>query len=129
MDFETVVDNLIVPLVFFITILAIVVVSLYFSHKNRAEKYRLIEKLLDRGETLTPELLTSINQTLATEDRNRSSGFGNAIHQIFIGIGLAVFFWALTRYTGAPYFLIAIGIFPFVSGLARLITILYEKRN
>jgi hypothetical protein len=124
MDFD-----MFVPLAFFGTVLAIVVVSLYYTHKNRTAKYRLVEKLLEQGQNLTPEMLENIGKSLGSGDKVNASAFGNAVSQILIGIGLAVFFWALTSYTGAPYFLIAIGVFPFVIGLSRLITIFYEKNQ
>jgi hypothetical protein len=129
MNFDTLVNDLITPMFFFGTVLAIVVVSLYYTHKNRTAKYRLVEKLLEQGQTLTPEMLENISKSLGSGDKVNVSAFGSAVYQIMIGIGLAVVFWALTSYTCAPYFLIAIGVFPFAIGLSRLITILYEKNQ
>lgn len=129
MSLGDLINDLLMPLIFFGTVLAIVVCSLYFSHKNRVEKYRLIDKLLERGDALSPEMLESIGKTIDPgEKASPNNRFGAAVMQVMIGIGLAVFFWALTSYTGAPYFLIAIGVFPFVVGVARLIAFFYEKK-
>ena len=128
MDFNTLVNNLIMPIVFFGTVLAIVISCLYFRYKNRTAKYRLIEKMMEQGQTLPPEALESLSKSFGQSEKSPRSDFGSAIYQILIGVGLAVFFWALCAYTHAPYFLIAIGVFPFVIGLARLITIFYDKR-
>ena len=120
--------SILVPFMFFATIVAIVLGSIYFSHQSRVQKYKVIEKMLDHGQTLTPDMLESLNKAIISGDKPNQAPFGQAVFQILIGIGLAVFFWAMSVSAGTPSFLIAVGVFPFVIGLARLITVFYEKR-
>lgn len=119
--------DIIVPALLFTMIAAIVLGTTFFSHQTRIRKYRIIEKMIDQGQTVSPELLESLGKSGSFE-KGGNTAFGHAVFQILTGIGLSVFFWAMHVSVGVPSFLIAIGVFPFVNGLARLLAILYENR-
>ena len=63
----------------------------YFRYKNRKAKYRLAEQALAAGQQLPPEFFNE------GKDKDlRSRGIKN----IFLGIGLFIFLWALTEEFG-----------------------------
>jgi hypothetical protein len=117
-------------LIVFGSIVAIVAISSYFGFRNRQARQSLIEKMLDKGQTISPELLESISRS-----KPRRSPLASAITLIFIGIALAAFFWALGGGSGhwkgedVPYWLPVVGAFPFAIGLARLTAMIFEKRK
>jgi hypothetical protein len=114
--------------VFWGAIVLIVLVSSYFSHRARLAKYKMMETLAEKGQTLSPELLAS----LGNGGRHRNSVQGG-IFMMCIGVAIAVFFWAMGG-AGNPFagehisWLAVIGIFPFMVGLAKLLGSLSEKR-
>lgn len=117
-----------IPFMFFATIVAIVLGSLYYSNQARIRKYKLIEQMIAQGQNVTPELLDSLGKNIEPAGKETRTPFGHAVYLVLIGAGLAVFFWAMYFCENTPGFLIAVGIFPFVTGVSRLIAILYEKR-
>ncbi|HEY0282044.1 MAG TPA: DUF6249 domain-containing protein [Rhizomicrobium sp.] len=118
-------------IVFWGAIVLIVLISGYFRHRARIAKYKMMETLAEKGQTLSPELLASLAN--GNGDRRRNP-IQSGIFLICIGIALAVFFWA-TGGAGNPFagehvpWLAVIGIFPFMIGLARLLGGLTEKRR
>jgi len=117
-------SGILVP--FFVCVMLGLLVKGFFSYGNRQSKIHLIEKLLDKGTPLTPELLESINNISASSTTKRTP-ISNAVYLILLGLGLAVFFWAMSS-SGAPVWLAAIGVFPVVLGLSRLVGIFFDHR-
>ena len=119
-------------LVFWGAIVLIVFMSFLFGHLRRSSRYRMIEKLADKGQTISPELLASVGNGHSRDDRYKSP-VQSGIFLMCIGIALAVFFWAMGG-AGNPFagehisWLAVIGIFPFMVGLARLLGGLTERR-
>ncbi len=115
--------------VFWSAIVLFVLIGEVFKYKTRASKHRMMERLAEKGQTLSPELLASLGN--GDGRRNPVSG---AIILMFIGVAIAVFFWAMggggSLFHGEhiPNWLPVIGIFPFAIGFGRLIGLIFEKR-
>lgn len=124
-------EDILVPFGFFAMIVLIVAFPLWFGYRKRQGRIKLIETILDKGQTLTPELLEGIDK--AIDSKPHVSTMGNAITLILVGVALAVFFllMALSSHSGGhgDYFLAAIGLFPIAVGAARLIDFYYHKRQ
>jgi dolichol kinase len=120
--------------VFWGFILLIVLITSFFRHQSRKAKYRLLEKLADKGQTLSPELLGSLTSNNIRDYERFSNPIGSGIFLMCIGIALAVFFWALGgggnffHGENVPNWLPVLGIFPFMIGLARLLSSLTDRR-
>ena len=110
-------------IVIFCGITAIVFISSYFGYQNRKRRQDLIEKLIDKGQTLSPDLLASL-----TNSKPQQGTIGGAVALMLTGTALGIFFWAMTGY-GVPSFLPYVGLFPFAIGLARLIGRIFDKRK
>ena len=116
--------------IFWTAIVLIVFMSFLFGYLRRTSKYRMIERLAEKGQTISPELLASVGN--GHGDRHKSP-IQQGIFLICIGIALAVFFWGMGGF-GNPFagehvsWLAVIGIFPFMIGLARLLGGLAERR-
>ena len=119
--------------IFWIAIAVMSVGGAFFSHRSRVAKYKMMETLAEKGQSLpsnlTPELLDAVGR----DERNRSP-VQSGIFLICIGIAIAVFFWAMggggNFFEGEhiPNWLPVLGIFPFMVGVARLIGGLTRKR-
>ena len=118
--------------VFWGAIVLIVFMSFLFGHLRRSSKYHMIERLAEKGQTISPELLASVSNGNG-HDRGHRSPIQQGIFLMCIGIALAIFFWAMGG-GGNPFigehisWLAVIGIFPFMIGLARLLGGLAERR-
>ena len=130
MDIHEFLDS---SLVFWGAIVLIVFMYYLFSHLRRTSKYRMIERLAEKGQTISPELLASVGNGNRRDDRQRNP-IQSGIFLMCIGIALAIFFWAMGG-AGTPFigehisWLAVIGIFPFMIGLARLLGGLTERRD
>lgn len=90
-DFPFGKDSAIIPIVsiiavFGMPVLIVLIVSIV-NYKNRKAQYRLAEKALENGKDIPEGLFTKTKETDI-----RSKGIKN----IFVGIGLGIFLWALT---------------------------------
>lgn len=122
--------NMDVVAIFWIAVVFIVFVTSFFRYRERTSRHRMIETLAEKGQAIPPDLL-------AGNYRDRGYRYGNSIGSgIFlmcIGVALAVFFWALGgggnffSDGGVPNWLPVIGIFPFMTGLARIIGYFVER--
>lgn len=70
-------------------------VILYFYYKNRKTRYRLMEKAIDSGQPIAPELLRETQKLLDDEPLRelRTKGVSN----VAVGLGLFILLWALTK--------------------------------
>jgi hypothetical protein len=124
------VGNMNVIWIFWISIVLIVFVVSFFRYRERASHHRMVETLAEKGQAVPPEMISG-------DGYDRSMRYGNmigsGIFMMCIGVALAVFFWALGgggnffSGTGVPNWLPVIGIFPFMTGLARVIGYLVER--
>ena len=72
--------------------LFLIFIIFYFRYKNRKAKYRLIEQAMAAGKPLPPDFFKSdVVKEMGMADI-RSKGIKN----IFLGIGLFIFLWAIT---------------------------------
>jgi peptidoglycan/LPS O-acetylase OafA/YrhL len=118
--------------IFWLAIVLIVFMSLLFGYLRRSAKYRMIERLAEKGQTISPELLAGVSNGNGHDHRYRSP-VQSGIFLMCIGIAIALFFWAMSG-GGNPFvgehvsWLPVIGIFPFMVGLARLLGGLTDRR-
>jgi hypothetical protein len=110
-------------------IVAIVFVASFFSYRSRASQHRMIETLAEKGQPIPPELLTVTGRRYWRYGHPVASG----IYLMCVGVALAIFFWAMTG-GGLPFdgdhphsWLPFIGIFPFMTGLARLLSGFFDR--
>jgi hypothetical protein len=116
-------------LIFWGAIVLIVFAANFFSYRSQASRHRMMETLAEKGQPIPPELLTTTRH-----DRRYGSGVQSGIFLMCIGIALAVFFWAMKGGGNLfdsdghmPNWLPAIGIFPFMVGLARLLGGIFDR--
>lgn len=113
------------------SILLLVFIVSLFKYLGRRSKYRVLEKIAESGQTLSPELLAGLTNGngRAPEDKNPIT---SGIFLMCIGIALAVFFWAMQG-GGIPLaddnWLPVIGVFPFMIGLARVLGAGFSQRD
>lgn len=91
----------------------------FFRYKNRKARYQLIEQALEKGQTLPAEMWSALDQTAGKKD-GRTKGFSN----IALGLGLFIFFWALTDEFG----LACIGLLIMFMGFGQT-AIFYAQRH
>jgi hypothetical protein len=120
-------------LIFWGAVVLMIVARSFFRHRSRVAKYKMMETLAEKGQTLSPELMASMSNGRDRDDRH-GGPIQSGIFLMCIGIALAIFFWALCGggnfFQGEhiPNWLPVIGIFPFMVGLARFIGGLTERR-
>lgn len=116
--------------VIFGSILMIIFTVLLFSYLSRRSKYQMIERLAEKGQQLTPEMLAGL--TSGGGGKMDKSPVSSGIFLMCIGVALAIFFWGLDGFQ-APWnggdFLPVIGIFPFMVGLARVLGVRADRRE
>ena len=110
-------------------ILLLVFIVSFFTYLGRRSKYRLLEKLAEKGQSLSPELLSNIASSNG-KSRDDRSPISSGIFLMCIGFALAVFFWGMEGFEN-PFvggsWLPVIGIFPFMVGLARLLGAVFDR--
>ena len=120
-------------ILFWGAIVLIVLISNAFSFWARASKHRMIEKMVEKGQTISPELLAGISNGNSRDGRH-ASPIQSGIFLICVGIALFFFFWAidgggsLIKDGEVLHWLPAVAIFPFMVGLARLLGGLTDRR-
>lgn len=76
---------------------AIVLIVCYFRHKNRQAVYRLAEQAIANGQPIPTELFEKITgQKSGNSHRVDDTQLAKGVRNICLGIGLFIFFWALT---------------------------------
>ena len=92
-----------------ISVTAIVFTVFFFNYKNRKAKYRLAEQALASGQQLPADFFKNAEKT---EDI-RTKGIKN----IFIGVGLFIFLWAITGNFGVG----CVGLLIMFTGFGQLV--------
>jgi lipopolysaccharide export LptBFGC system permease protein LptF len=113
-------------------ILGLVFIISLFKYLSRRSKYRLLEKLAEKGQSLTPEMMAGIANGHDRANAADKNPIASGIFLMCIGVALAIFFWAFEG-GGVPFangnWFIVIGIFPFMVGLARVLGAAFERRD
>jgi len=120
-------------LISWVGIVLIIFMVFFFVYMNRRAKYRVLEKLAEKGQTLSPEVLRGIAGGNRDYDwKSESTSIGSGIKLMCVGVALALFFWAMQGW-GNPFigghigWLPAIGLFPFMTGLARVLSARFDR--
>ncbi len=127
-------DHLGPSVIFWGALLLLVFITSFFRYLERRSRYSAIEKMIEKGQTVPPEML---GHYPLPYDRHVMRYQHPAISGIFlmcIGVAIAVFFWALQG--GGElisdgemnHWLPVIGIFPFMVGLARFLSAGFDRR-
>ena len=111
---ETVIAVTAIVFVFGLPLLIIFVIF-FFRYKNRKAKYRLAEQALASGQQL-PE--NFFKEAAATDIHSKG------INNIFVGIGLFIFFWAITE----EFSIGCIGLLVMFTGFGQLV-IYYTQQS
>lgn len=88
----------------------IIFLVLNYRSKKRKERYQVIEKAIESGQPLPEEF---VKETKAEDDNIRVKGIKN----IFLGLGLAIFFYAMSN----TLFLACIGLLIMLNGIGQLV--------
>lgn len=85
----------------------IVFIAFYFQYRNRRERYRLAEKALEAGQPIPEEFI---------KIKGESNTLSKGIKNIFLGLGLFIFLWAMTDFSIGT-----IGLLIMFTGFAQVI--------
>jgi tryptophan-rich sensory protein len=115
--------------IFWLAVVAIVFCSSFFRYRERASRYRAIEKMAESGQQIPPDMLGERHYRA----RYVGSPVWHGIYLMCVGVALFVFLWAMTG--GGNYFngehlpswLPFVGIFPFMIGFARLLAGIFDR--
>jgi ABC-type transport system involved in cytochrome c biogenesis permease subunit len=130
-------DHMGPSLIFWGAVLLIVFITSLFGFLERQSRYRTIEKMVEKGQTVPPEMLSRYAARYDRYDRHGWHYTHPAASGIFlmcIGVAIAVFLWALQGGGNVidgdhvPNWLPVVGIFPFMVGLARLLGSAFDRR-
>jgi hypothetical protein len=105
-----------IPIVMFIMLGVVFGLMYYFRYKNRTETQRTIRLALDKGEALTPELISSLGQPTADSNRDLRRG----LIWMALGLGTAILAFAIPD-DEAIWIILASSSFPGLIGIAYLI--------
>lgn len=97
----------------------IVFMMLWFGHKNKKAKYKVISEALASGKELPKELFQ--DKSSATQSKEVLS---KGIKNIFLGIGLTIMLWCLTEEPGVA----SIGVLVFFIGVGKVV-VAYATRD
>ena len=96
----------------------IIFLVLNYRSKKRKERYQVIEKAIESGQPLPEEF---VEKTKEEDDAIRVKGIKN----IFLGLGLAIFFYAMTD----VFFLACIGLLIMFNGIGQLVIFYTRPRR
>ena len=96
--------------------LIIVFIVFFFRYKNRKAKYRLAEQALANGQQLPENFFKGVETTDI-----RSKGINN----IFVGIGLFIFLWAITGEFGIG----CIGLLIMFTGFGKIVIYYTQQKS
>lgn len=103
-----------IPISFFIATVLVVWIVIAFRYRSRRDVQATYRAAIERGQELTPELLDRLGDT---QPKNRDLRRGI----VLVGVGLAfAIFGATLGEEDAVRPMLAIGVFPFLLGIAYL---------
>lgn len=94
----------------------IVFIAFYFRYKNRKAKYQLAEKALESGQPIPEEFFKNMKSEGDTQQKG--------IKNIFTGLGLFIFLWAITN----EFSIGCIGLLIMFTGFGQMV-IHYTQNN
>ena len=103
-----------VPIILFISFAAIIIGLLYYRHKIKAKQQQTIQKLIEKEQQLTPELIAAIGKKSESEHSDLSRGV------VLIAFAVAIVLYGTIALYDDPEFA-ALGVFPFAIGIAYLV--------
>lgn len=115
--------------IIFGSIIGIIFVVMLFQYLNRRSRYQTIERLAEKGQTLTPEMLEGLS---SGNGHNPKSPMSSGIFLMCVGFALTIFFWATTDFQNLLHggaMPTAIGVIPFMVGLARVLGAVFDRRE
>jgi hypothetical protein len=127
-------DHLGPSVIFWGAVLLICFFTSLFGYLERRSRYSAIEKMVEKGQTVPPEMLNRYGVSYGRRDWHYQHPAVSGIYLMCVGVALAVFFWAMQGggelFDGERmnHWLPVIGIFPFMIGLARLLGSAIDRR-
>ena len=128
------IDHLGPSVIFWGAILLIVFFSSFFGYLERRSRYRVIEKMVEKGQPVPPEMFVRSSRSYDRHSWHYMHPAASGIFLMCIGVALAVFLWAIQgggeviTDGHVPNWLPVVGIFPFMIGLARLLSAAFDRR-
>ncbi len=115
-----------IPIAMFVMIALIFFIVLYFKHRSRAEMQQTIRLALEKGNELTPDIISGLGEPEPTKNRDMR----RAMIWMSLAVGLALCGFAVPDPSGyALRGCLAGAAFPFAIGLAYLIIWRYGARK
>ncbi len=102
-----------VPIFFALAIMGIFIGFFHYNSRTKKSLHSAVEKALEKGEKLTPELL----QTLQTPNRGKFGDLRKGILWLAVGVALAIVGLAFPGGHGPSYF----ALFPIFIGLGYIV--------
>jgi hypothetical protein len=131
-DVNSIVNHgIVVAVTFWLVIGAIVIATLFFRYKARADRMKLLQTLAEKGQPIPPELL---NGALGSTQTGPVNYITRGVVLVSIGLAMIVFFavaggaFAGTMH-GDDWAGPVLGAFPLFLGLAYLGIGVYQRRH
>lgn len=113
-DSATTISIIAIVCVFGLPVL-IVFIAFFFKHKNKKAKYKLAEQALAAGQPIPTEFF---------KDQNKNNTLQKGITNVFTGIGLFIFLWAIT----GEFSIGCVGLLIMFTGFGQVV-IYYTQNN
>lgn len=117
-------EDVIIPVVMFISVATVTIVWFYLKHRNRVEMQHTFRLALEKGSELTPELI----RTLGDPEPSRTKDLRRALIWLSLAVGLALCGLALGE-ADALRGILAGAAFPFAIGCAYLLMYGYGAKK
>ena len=115
--------ELLIPIVAIVMPLGIVIAIFYFDTKNKDKFHSTLQKLIESGQEVTPELLQSIPGYKTESENGKKNDIRTGTITTGVGIGIAIF----GQFGVAETALVGIGLLVSSIGLAFLAYGIYNK--
>lgn len=128
------IDHLGPSIIFWGVVLLICFFTSFFGYLERSSRYRAIERMAEKGQTVPPEMFSRCSLPYDRRIWRYQHPAVSGIYLMCIGVALAVFLWAIEgggdviTNGHVPNWLPVVGIFPFMIGLARLLAAAFDRR-
>src|ERR1700678_1204542 len=80
---------------FWVVILIIVFITTFTGYLDRRNRYRVIEKMIDTGKTVPPEMLSRHQLPYDRHGWRYQHPASSGIFLMCMGVAIAIFFWAM----------------------------------
>ena len=103
-----------VPIVLFVSFAATMIGLLYYRHKIKGKQQQTIQKLIEKDQQLTPELIAAIGKKSESEHSDLTRGV------VLISFSIAIVLYGWIALESEPKFS-GLGLFPLALGIAYLV--------